>query len=431
MKRPRIVIVGAGFAGLQAARCLRHARAEVVLADAQPSHAFVPLFYQVATGLLPPDCVQQPLRQLARRQANLRVRQARVTALNLAAQQLQLNDGTLRYDYLILATGSQPRSQPLPGAATGALPFASLDDAIALRDRLLACWRRAALEPDPESRQRLLTVVLIGGGPTGVELAGSIQEWWRGTAQRRYPSLRAASLRLVLVQSDERLLALWPEALSHYTARHLQRLGIEVRLGVRARAVTDAGVELATGEAIAAATVVWTGGLVAQHPPAEPALPTAARREQLLVEPTLQLPGYPNVYAAGDLAYREQHQRPLPSVAPVAIQAGAAAARNIQRQLRGRSPQPFTYQDKGRAAIVARYAGIVETEQVHLQGWLGWLLWLVIHWCYLPGWSNRARALWAWSGDWLGRPRSWQPCQTPAERAARSPQSASRSTPLF
>ncbi|NJO21157.1 MAG: FAD-dependent oxidoreductase, partial [Spirulinaceae cyanobacterium RM2_2_10] len=225
-------------------------------------------------------------------------------------------------------------------------------------------------------------------------------------------------LRLVLLQAGDRLLARWPEALSRYTAQHLSRLGIEVRCQARVAAIGPQRVELATGEAIAAATIVWTGGLVANAPATQPEITTLSSG-QWPVEPSLQLADHPEVYAVGDLA-AVKDQESLPNVAPVAMQMGSAAAANLQRQLRGRSPQPFHYYDKGRAAIIARYAGLVKTERLQLQGWLGWLLWLLIHVGYLPGWRNQLAVLGAWLGDLVGRPRSLQRLDPQPYRRPRS-----------
>lgn len=419
LKQPRVVIVGAGFGGLQVAQSLAGVNAEILLIDRNNYHTFVPLLYQVATAQIAPTWIAYPVRTKFRRFSartlqstpNVRFLMAEVTQINWSDRLVETDRTTVSYDYLVLATGSQTQFAGVPGAEDYALPLRSLDDAIAIRNRLLSCFEQAVQETDPVRRQQLLTFVIVGGGATGVEMAGALVELIQGAIQKDYPELknwqspdRVSFARIVLLQSGNDLLTEFPSTLRHYAYKQLQRLGVEVVLQTRVQAVTSTGVQLQNGDTIDAATVMWTAGQAAAVPGlSEPV--TIATKQKLRVQPTLQLLEREEVYAIGDVAYMEQHSKPLAGVAPEALQQGVAVARNIRRQLQGKSPKPFQYFNKGRLAIIGCYSGVGQVGRVKLKGFLPWLLWLGVHWVYLPGFRNRLLILLTWLQGYLGSDR--------------------------
>ncbi|NEP18090.1 MAG: NAD(P)/FAD-dependent oxidoreductase [Leptolyngbya sp. SIO4C1] len=427
-KRPRIVIIGAGFAGIRAARRLSRAGAEIVIIDRNNYHTFVPLLYQVATGFISPETVAYPVRNWVRRIPHARFLLAEIQRLDLERQQVIADGLSLDYDYLLLATGSQTRFLGVPGAPEHTFALRTLDDAIALRHQILWSLEQAVRTGDA----RYLVFVIVGGGPTGVELAGALQELLVGPFHRDYPELDLSQARILLVQSGDRLLPSFPDPLGGYTLRQLRQRGIDVRLQTRVAAVQPNAVELSDGTQLAAATVIWTAGVLADKPELsrpddwDGAARGVAGHQKVVVEPTLQLARYPNVYATGDVAHVQQNGEPLFGVAPEALQQGDAAADNIRRQLRGQSPQPFDYFDKGRAAIIARHAGVAYLlSKLKLSGPLAWLLWLGIHLYYLPGLANRSALLTSWLRDYFFRDRAYRQRLTPpsatANRAAVRP----------
>lgn len=393
MKRPQIVIVGAGFGGMQAAVSLANAEADVLLIDRNNYNTFIPLLYQVAFAQLEPGLVAFPVRTLLRRHRNIRFLMDSVQQLHLAEKSLQTTQETISYDYLVLATGSQTRYSDLPGVVDQSWMLRSLNDAIALRNHTLTCFERAAHQPDAFQRQSLLTFVVVGGGATGVEVAGALVELSRCLVKQDYPMLRLADVQIVLVQSGDRLLPDLPASSGSYTQQKLRQLGVQVHLGAQVRQVDQSAVYLANGQSIASETVIWTAGLEAALPDVNGSIEQNARRK-VTVLPTLQLPNFPEVYAIGDVA--EVQPAPLTGVAPAALQAGVMVARNIQRQLKGRSPQPFHYFDKGRLAIIGCYAGVGKIAGVPITGFLPWLMWLAVHVVYLPGLRNRWFVFCSW-----------------------------------
>ncbi|MEL6383247.1 MAG: NAD(P)/FAD-dependent oxidoreductase [Cyanobacteria bacterium J06626_18] len=393
-KHPRVIVIGAGFGGMQTAQSLSRSGAEVLLIDRNSYNTFVPLLYQVAAAQIEPEMIAYPVRTILRRSPNVRFLRADVKRVDFARQLVETNEVTLPYDYLVVATGSQTQFLGVPGAAEYAFSLRTLDQAIALRNHIFHRLEQAVHEPDTTKRQQLLTFVIVGGGPTGVELAGTLVELKRAL-RKDYPGLDLDAMRIFLVQSGANLLANLPDRLGRYTTRKLRQLGVKVQLETRVSRVTPSQVELQGGLTVPAGTVIWAAGLEAALPETATA-PETARKQKLKVGPTLQVIGHDNVYAIGDLAHFEQNGKPLTGVAPEALQQGVAVARNIHRQLRGKLPQPFSYLNKGRLAIIGCYAGVGKIGPFPITGFLPWLMWLSVHLVYLPGFRNRLLVLLNW-----------------------------------
>ncbi|MGF1535292.1 MAG: NAD(P)/FAD-dependent oxidoreductase [Elainellaceae cyanobacterium] len=398
---PRIVVVGAGFAGLSAIRRLASLEADTVLIDSNNYHTFVPLLYQVATGFIDPAIVAYPIRKLLRRYRAVRFLQGTVTRVDFAAQTLEVNGLSLDYDYLVLATGSQTRFLEVPGAPDHTFPLRTLKDAVVLHQHVLSCVEQAVVQP--EARGKLLTTVIVGGGPTGVEMAGALNEFINETLVKDYPELGSIQARILLVQSGDRLLTGFPAPLGRRTVGYLRRRGVKVHLQTKVASVSPREVVLDDGLTLNTATVVWAAGVEANSPATSAAPQTD--KGKIRVKTTLQLYDHDNVYVIGDVAAVEQMD--LDGVAPEALQQGKAVAENIQRQIQGKAPQPFEYFDKGRAAIVARNAGVAHLfGRVPVSGILGWLIWLEVHLFYLPGIGNRLILLMSWVRDYIKRDRA-------------------------
>ncbi|MCC5605383.1 NAD(P)/FAD-dependent oxidoreductase [Nostoc sp. CHAB 5834] len=410
MNSRRVVIVGAGFGGLQAAQSLADSGADVLLIDRNNYHTFVPLLYQVATGQLEPEYIAYPIRTILRRfsfrrnKSKVQFLMAEVEQIDFSGQTVETDSCSITYDFLVLATGSQTQFLGVPGALEYAFSMRTLEEAIAIRNHIFSCFERAIQESDSSRRQQLLTFSIVGGGATGVEVAGAFVEMLRGNLRRDYPTLWQ-QVRLIIVQSGDRLLADLPKKLGTYTYKRLHQLGVEVYLQRKVTRVTFESLHLQNDEIIPTATVIWTAGLEANYPTTSEEV-SSANKGKLLVHPTLQLLEQPNIYAIGDLAYMEQHGKPLTGVAPEALQQGVAVARNIQRQFRGKSPEPFSYFNKGRLAIIGCYSGVGKIGAFAFTGCLAWLMWLGVHLVYLPGYRSRLLVLLTWLHTYLLRDRS-------------------------
>ena len=396
MTTPRIVIVGAGFGGLQAAQSLANSGADICLIDRHNYHTFVPLLYQVATSQLEPEYIAYPIRTILRRCSGVRFLWGEVQRIDFTAQVVYTNQCAIAYDFLVMATGSKTQYLGVTGAAKYAFPLRNLTQAVKLRHQILSCLELASQESDPILRQQLLTFTIVGGGATGVEMAGAFAEMLRGKFRRDYPTLDLQQVRLIIIQSGDRLLAEFPKKLGIYTYKKLSRLGVEIYLQTRVTEVTKTSVNLHNNEIIPTSTVIWTAGLEANSPQTSQDISTA-KKGKFLVHPTLQLQAYPNVYAIGDLAYLEE----LAGVAPEALQQGVTVAHNIQQQLRGKSPKPFRYLNKGRLAIIGCYSGVGKIGKLPLTGFFPWLLWLGVHLVYLPGYRSRLLVLLTWLYTYL------------------------------
>ena len=403
---PQVVIIGGGFAGLAAARRLRNVACEVTIVDRHNHHVFQPLLYQVATAGLSPGDIASPIRWILRKQARLRVLLANVERIDPAARQLVLDRGErLSYDYLIVAAGATHSyfghdewSAVAPGLKT-------LDDALALRRRLLLAFEEAEREKNPARQRFLLTFVLIGGGPTGVELAGALAEIARQALKEQFDAVDPASARILLIEAGPSILPSFPEDLRRSARQSLQRLGVEVREGQAVTNVEPGAVHVGE-QRIEAHTIVWAAG-VAAEPIARDLSQALDRAGRVIVNPDLSVPGHPAVFVAGDLAsFSHQTGKPLPGVAQVAKQQGARAAKNIARLIAGQPARPFHYYDPGNMATIGRNAAIADFGFLRVSGYLGWLLWLFVHITFLIGFRNRASVLLQWAAAYLTYQRS-------------------------
>lgn len=397
----RIVIVGGGFAGLNAARSLakRAPRdVEIVVVDRRNHHLFQPLLYQVAMAGLSPADIASPIRTVLRRYRNVRVKLADVTSVDLASRTLETSAGPIDYDFLILACGATHAYFGHDEWEDHAPGLKTLEQATEIRRRVLTAFERAELEPDPQRRKELLTFVVVGGGPTGVELAGALGEISRFTLQRDFRAIDPTRTFVLLVEAGPRILPTFPEDLSQHATRSLERLGVAVRTESRVTRITDEGVELGD-EKIRAATVLWAAGVRASGLNRELGV-ELDRAGRVPVAPDLSLPNHPEVFVVGDQARVEQEGGTLvPGVAPAAIQMGHHTADNILRRLRDEPTRPFRYVDKGQMATIGRASAVAEAAGFRLHGFVAWLAWCFIHVLYLIGFRNRALVLlqWSWS----------------------------------
>jgi NADH dehydrogenase len=395
--RTRVVIVGGGFAGLWAARALASATVEIVLVDRGNHHLFQPLLYQVATaGLSAPD-IAAPLRHILRKQRNVEVRMATVTGIDAAAKCLALDDGgTLEFDILLLASGATHAYFGNDQWARHAPGLKTLDDALDLRRKLLRAFERAEAATDPAERAAWLNFAIVGGGPTGVELAGTLAEIARHTLKDEFRHIDPASARVRLVEAGPRVLAAFPEALSAKAKRQLEKLGVDVSLGTPVKDITADGYVL--GDAfVPAKTVVWAAGVAASPLGAMLGVPLD-RAGRVQVQPDLAVPGHPDIFVAGDLAALMQaNGKPVPGVAPAAKQMGRYVAHVIRARLAGAAPPPpFAYNDFGNLATIGRMAAVVDLGKLRFSGLLAWWFWLVMHVFFLIGFRNRLVVLLNW-----------------------------------
>ena len=398
--RPRVVIVGAGFAGLYAARQLRHAPVEVTLVDRRNHHLFQPLLYQIATAVLSPGDIAYPIRAIFRGHANVNVLLAEATGVDLERRKLRLRDVELAYDYLILAPGSTHNYFGHDEWAAVAPSLKSLEDALEIRRRILLAFEKAEREPDRERRARLLTFVIVGGGPTGVELAGAIAEIAREVMVRDFRSIDSREAQVILVEAGPRILPDFPPDLSAKAQRELEQKGVTVHVG-RPVVAMDSGRVRLDGDTIAAGTTLWAAG-VAPSPLGRTLGVPLDRRGRVPVNVDLTLPGYPEVYVIGDLAScHDKTGRQMPGLAPTAIQEGRHAADNIRRAVAGRPLRPFRYFDKGMLATIGRAAAVAEIGPLHLSGLLAWWTWLLVHIMYLIGFRNRFAVTFEWAWAYL------------------------------
>jgi NADH:quinone reductase (non-electrogenic) len=398
-QRPRVVIVGAGFAGLEASRALARTEVDVTLVDAYNHHCFQPLLYQVATAALSPADVAWPIRAILRAQQNVRVIMARVTAIDVQARCVHTSEIDLAYDYLVLATGATHSYFGNDAWAPFAPGLKHIADATEIRRRFLLAFERAEVVEDELARARLLTFVIVGGGATGVEMAGAIAEVARRTLQHDFRRIDPRKSRIILIEAGPRLLPAFPEALSDYARRSLQNMGVEVELNRKVTGCDAQGVSLDGGR-IEAATVIWAAGVVAS-PAAMWIGAEHDRAGRIKVNPDLTVPGHPEIFAVGDTAtIADKDGRMVPGIAPAAKQMGHYASKVITARVQHRQPPPpFAYRHLGELAAIGRKSAVVKLGVFQLTGFPGWLFWSAVHIYFLIGLRNRfvVALNWLWS----------------------------------
>ncbi len=405
--RPRVVILGGGFAGLAAANKLSRADADVVLIDKKNHHLFQPLLYQVATAGLNPADIASPIRGLLSRQKNARVMMGSVVSINRAHRRVELETGNVEYDYLVVATGMVNNyfghddwEEHAPGLKT-------LEEATGLRRKMLLAFEAAEFEEDPDEVKALLTFVVVGGGPTGVEMAGALAEIGKEVLRSDFKNINPEKVRVILIEGQDKLLGAMTEESSESALEQITHpsRNVEVRLNTFVSEISARGVE-AGGEFILSRHVIWAAGLKAS--PLTATLNTELDRAgRAIVTPRLHLPEDERVYVVGDLAHFDHdHNGLLPGLAPTAMQQGAHAAVNIKAQLKGRALKPFKFFDKGTMATIGRKAAVAEAGPLQLSGFIAWLAWLFIHLMFLVGFRNRIAVLTNWVYSYVAMRRS-------------------------
>jgi NADH dehydrogenase len=402
-RRKRIIIVGAGFAGVAAARALKHCDAEVVLIDRRNHHIFQPLLYQVATAVLAPSDIAAPIRQLAGKQKNLNVMLAEVTGLDLKSRSVEASSPEsgihkIPFDYLVIAAGMRPSYFGHDEFAKYAPGLKNLGDAELIRAKILGAYEAADETDDENERSRQMTFVLVGAGPTGVELAASLAHLAKVTLRSQFRQIDPAKSSIMLIEGGKRILPSFNEKLAIKAARRLEKLGVNILTGVKVENVDASGV-LADGKAIPSATVLWTAG-VATSPVVKLLGAKTDRAGRVAVGPCMNVENVPGVFVVGDASSVVSDGRPVPGVAQAAIQQGRYVGRLIARQLKGREPErPFRYSDKGNMAVVGRSFAILESGRLRTSGRLTWLIWVALHIMALPQLQNRLRVQtqWLWS----------------------------------
>jgi len=421
--RKRVVIIGCGFGGLEAARALHHADVDVTLVDRTNHHLFQPLLYQVATAGLSAPAIAAPVRHLFRKQANVTTLLGEVVAIDAAARAVRLADGAmLPYDHLIVAAGATHSYFGRDDWARFAPGLKTLADAFEIRRRVLLAFEAAEKETDPEARAAWLTFVVIGAGPTGVEMAGTLAEIARHTLPGEFRRIDPARARILLVEGGPRVLQAMPPALSASAQKQLERLGVEVRVHARVTAIDAQGLEVqppegAPAERIASRCMVWAAGVSASplgRQLAEAAGAGTDRAGRVTVEADLSLPGHPEISVIGDLASAQSHlaghaPRPVPGVSPAAKQMGRTAAGNILRRLAGQAPRAFRYRDYGNLATIGRNSAVVDLwtpwHRIEFSGWFAWVFWLFAHIYFLIGFRNRLVVLIDWASAYWSSQR--------------------------
>jgi len=392
-----VVVIGGGFGGLEAARRLRKASARVTLLDRQNHHLFQPLLYQVATAALSPADIAEPLRHILRRQENVEVILSEALSIDAGKKQVATADGIEEFDYLIVAAGARHSYFGHDDWEKDAPGLKSLDDALEIRRRMLMAFEIAEKTESDAERKAAMTFVIVGGGPTGVEMAGAIAEIARVTLIKDFRHIDSSQARVLLIESGQEILQAFSGGLPDSARKQLSNLGVDVRLGARVEQVSEQGVVLSGGERIAARTVVWAAGNAASPLGQSLGVPLDPQG-RVIVNQDCSIPGHPEVFVIGDQAhFAVNGGRPLPGLSPVAIQQGRHVAQNIEALLRGQTTKRFEYLDKGSMATIGRHAAVAEIGSIHFSGIVAWLAWLFVHLIFLVGFRNRLLVLFNWA----------------------------------
>jgi NADH dehydrogenase len=399
MQRKKIVVIGGGFAGLWAVRRLRGAPVDVTLVDRSNHHLFQPLLYQVATAGLAAPSIAAPLRHILRRQRNVTVIMGEVVAIDTAARRVKLSPGDLDYDYLLVASGATHAYFGHDNWERFAPGLKNLEDAFVIRRRILAAFERAESTGDDQERDACLTFAVIGGGPTGVELAGTLAEIARHTLAHEFRRIDSRKARVLLIEAGPRVLSTLVDDLSNKARSQLERLGVEVHTGAAVSDIGD-GYLVFGGTKVRALTILWAAGVAASPLGRQLGVPLD-RAGRARVQADLSVPGHPEIFIAGDLASIEQDGKPVPGVAPAAKQMGACAARNILARMAGRAPEPFRYRDWGALATIGRHSAVAQLPRLRLSGIFAWWFWLLLHIFFLIGFRSRLIVLINWAAAYF------------------------------
>jgi NADH dehydrogenase len=400
-KLPHVVIVGAGFGGLETAQRLKNTPVQITLIDRQNYHLFQPLLYQVAIAGLVPSQIAYPLRTIFRRQKNLTFQMGEVTSIDFDACYIRSNGSVIAYDYLVLAVGGQTNFFGMDAVEENGFQLKSIEDATATRNHLLRMFERASREVDPEVRKALLTFVVVGGGPTGVETAGALAELITHVLTKDYPQMDLREVRVLLIEATGTIMPAYPDGLRKATIKLLEGKNVEILLNTRLTDYNGQTITLADGGHINAHTLIWTAGVRAAEIVDRLGVQQAAAG-RVRVEPTLQLPGHPEVFVVGDAAYVEDENRqPLPMLATVAQQQAKTAARNLQKLLKGKTLEPFRYKDPGLLATIGRNAAVARIWGLSFSGFIAWVIWVGLHIFRLIGFRNRLVVLINWAWDYF------------------------------
>jgi NADH dehydrogenase len=402
--RPRVVIAGAGFGGLTCARALKHSPVDVLLVDRHNYHLFTPLLYQVASALLDPGEIARPVRAMIRPLHNADFLEASVTGVDFEGRNLLTDHGPIPYDYLVLATGAQSDYFGNSSLAQHSLGLKELDEGLAVRNKILSQFEESRWTEDAARRRMLLTFAIVGGGPTGVEMAGAVSELIRHVLRKDYRDLDTNEVRVVLIEAAPYVLGAFDPSLREAARRSLESKGIEVRLGTKVDSITDSSVRIVGGEEIPSGMVIWTAGVRASDV-GKATGTELVRQGRIKVDPTLQVPGHPVVFVIGDLAGADNGAR-LPMLIPVAMQAGRHVAASIADMVRGGGARAFQYRDPGIMATIGRNSAVAQIRGFKVSGFIGWVIWLTVHLINVISFRSRLIVLinWAWEYLFLDRP---------------------------
>jgi NADH:ubiquinone reductase (H+-translocating) len=405
--QPHVVIIGGGFGGLHAAKNLKRAPVRVTLVDKRNHHLFQPLLYQVATAGLAATDIAAPIRKVLKRQKNATVLLAEVSGIDVEGKRVLLagpkrktaDHGEIAYDYLVVATGATHSYFGHPEWEEFAPGLKTIDDALEIRRRILLAFEQAERIADEAERKRLMTFVVVGAGPTGVELAGAVSEIARRTLARDFRNVDPAKARVILLEGADRVLPPYAPSLSESARKQLTGLGVEVRTGAKVTAIDDKGASIGN-ERIEAATILWGAG-VSASPLGKSLGASLDKAGRVEVEPDLSVPGHKEVFVIGDLAAAKRGDGIVPGVAPAAIQMGRHTARNIRQLVAGKPTRPFRYIDKGMLATIGRSRAVAQIGRLRLSGWIAWMLWLIVHIFFLIGFRNRVMVLMDWTAAYI------------------------------
>lgn len=399
-EKPKVVIVGAGFGGLWAARTLANQAVDVTVVDRNNYHTFLALLYQVAAAELDAEDIAYPVRSIFWKIPNIRFLLAHARRIDWQNRRIDTDIATLHYDYLIIGTGSVTSTFAVPGVAQNVFFLKTLEEAVALKNHIICCFEAASRETSADTKKALLTFVIVGGGATGVEYSGALAELISGPLVKDYPTIDFSEVTIILLEASEYLVASMPANIRDYTVRQLNDMGVRVYLNKAVAEVTKEKVILKDGETILTNTVVWTAGVRGENLPSDSGIPVG-RDGRVTVRNSLQTMNDDRIYVIGDLAAIQEDQRILPMVAQVAIQSGVKAAQNIVRQIARQAPEPFHYADRGSMIAIGRKAAGVVIGKRTFKGFIAWMMWLIIHLFNLIGFRNRVMVLTNWAWDYL------------------------------